>query len=629
MCGISGFFSSTNFFSEHDLRKMTSSLTHRGPDADGYFTEGNIGLGHRRLSIIDVSEKANQPMFSANNRYVIIYNGETYNYKELISSLDSVIRNQLKTTSDTEVILELFSQNGNQFAEQLNGMFAIMIYDRIKKELSLFRDRLGIKPLYYYWDGANFAFASELKSLLQLSQLNKKINTSSIRTFLHLGYIPAPYTAYDFIFKMESGSILKISSEGITKEYYWSVADKLSDQVVTDEVYATNELDKLLNNAVSIQMRSDVPLGVFLSGGIDSSLISAIASAHYPGKLKTFSIGFSESTHDESGYAEQVARHLNTDHHPFIISHREATSVADDILAMYDEPYADSSAIPTLLLSKLTRQQVTVALSGDGADELFHGYGFYTWAERLNHPLMKVFRLPASTLLSMMPERYKRVAGLLSYTNEQHARSHIFSQEQYLFSEQEICNLLHPDFSKKAGHEITELINEEFRNENKYSENRTRKFNASEKQSFFDLQYYLQDDLLTKIDRASMHHSLEVRVPYLDHRIVEFALNLSPDLKIKNGIQKYILKKVLYKYLPQHIFNRPKQGFSVPLSSWLKNELNYLIEENLSEKVIQNAGVVDYKAVKKYIDAFYNGRYFYSSRIWSLIVLHSWLRKNN
>ena len=568
-------------------------------------------------------------MFSFNNRYVIIYNGEIYNFKELISLLDPAIRYQLKTTSDTEVILELFSQLGNKFVEHLNGMFTIAIYDRTKKELSLFRDRMGIKPLYYYYDGTNFAFASELKSLKHLQQINKKINASAIRTFLHLGYIPAPYTAYNSIQKMESGSILTVASDGITKNYFWSLNDKLSSNIVSEEGEALKELEKLISESVSIQMRSDVPLGVFLSGGIDSSLITAVASSLYPGKLKTFSIGFTESTHDESAYADLVASHLKTEHYPFIISHKEAISVVDDILEIYDEPYADSSAIPTLLLSKLTRQHVTVALSGDGADELFHGYGFYTWAERLNHPLVKLLRHPVSVLLSTMHERYKRVSGLLSYQNTQHLRSHIYSQEQNLFSENEITSLLHSDFSKQAGNQITELVNEEFRNENKYSGIKNRNFTEAEKQSFFDLQYYLQDDLLTKIDRASMHHSLEVRVPYLDHRIVEFAINLSPGLKTKDGIQKYLLKKLLYKYLPEQFFDRPKQGFSVPMASWLKTDLNYLIRENLSEKIVRDAGVVNYTVVKKYIDDFYGGRYFYSSRIWSLIVLHSWLRKSN
>lgn len=628
MCGISGFYSPNHFFSEEDLRKMNDLLSHRGPDAEGYFFEGNVGLGHRRLSIIDVSEKANQPMFSANNRYVIIFNGEIYNYKELISLLDPETRSQLKTTSDTEVILELFAKMGNTFVEHLNGMFTIAIYDKIKNALYLFRDRMGIKPLFYFYDGTNFAFASELKSLLQISRIPKKKNASSLRTFLHLGYIPAPYTAYESIQKMESGCALTITSGGIEKNYYWSLGDKLSENMITDEHKAFNELERLLIDSVSIQMRSDVPLGIFLSGGVDSSLIASIASSLNPGKLKTFSIGFSESTHDESAYAEQVARHLKTEHHPFIVSHKEAMSVVEDVLNIYDEPYADSSAIPTLLLSKLTRQQVTVALSGDGADELFHGYGSYKWAERLNQPLVKLLRIPTSVIFSMMPERFKRVSKLLSFKNAQHKKSHIFSQEQYLFSEPEINSLLHPDFAKLAGNQITDHVNNDSRTEKKFTTIKNREITEAEKQSIFDLQYYLQDELLTKIDRASMRHSLEVRVPYLDHRIVEFAINLSPSLKTKNGIQKYILKKLLYKYLPENIFDRPKQGFSVPMGSWLKNDLKYLVEENLSEKIVLEAGVVEYSVVKKYLDDFYAGRYFYSSRIWSLIVLHSWLRKN-
>ncbi len=628
MCGISGYYSANNFFTEDNLRKMTAVLSHRGPDSDGFFMENNCGLGFKRLSILDVSSNGNQPMASLNSRFIIVYNGETYNYKELVSLLDKNVLDKLRSTSDTEIILELFAQYGNKFVNYLNGMFAIAIYDRETEKITLFRDRSGIKPLFYYWDGKNFAFASELKSLVQLKQVKKNINPQAIKAYLHLGYIPAPLSPYQNIFKMESGSVIQVSKDGISQEKYWTFEDKLTNDLVDDEKFATNEFERLIKNSVEIEQRSDVPLGVFLSGGTDSSLIAALASQTR--KIKTFSIGFQESSYDESKYSRTVANYLNTEHHEFIVSYKDAISLAEKIPEIYDEPYADSSAIPTYLVSKLTKKYVTVALSGDGADELFHGYGSYTWAKRLSSPLWKFSRLPSSLALSLMSDRYKKRANLLSYKNPDHLKSHIFSQDQSFFSETEIETLLTPSFYEKTDANIFHHMN---KNHEHYlfhgydvSKWKNRTLNSVEEQSLFDIQYYLQDDLLTKIDRASMYHSLEVRVPYLDYRVVEFALNLSPELKSKNGKQKSILKNTLYKYLPAEFFNRPKHGFSIPLSSWMQNELKYLIEENLTEKSITEAGIVDYAVVKKYIELFFKGRNFYSSRLWSLIMLHMWVK---
>jgi asparagine synthase (glutamine-hydrolysing) len=634
MCGITGFYSTTDFFSKADLSEMSSALTHRGPDSDGFFIGTNCGLGFRRLSIIDVSQNGNQPMTSQNDRYVIIYNGETYNYKELSALLDKNIHAKLHSTSDTEIILELFAQHGKKFVNFLNGMFSIAIYDKISQELFLFRDRSGIKPLYYYWDGKNFAFASELKSLMRLKQIEKKINPAAIKAYLHLGYIPAPLSAYENIFKMESGSMLTVSSKGISEEKYWTFEDKLNNDLIDDENFASEEFERLIKNSVEIEQRSDVPLGVFLSGGTDSSLIAALASSTR--KIKTFSIGFQENLYDESKYSRTVANYLGTEHHEFIVSYKDAISLAEKIPEIYDEPYADSSAIPTYLVSKLTRQYVTVALSGDGADELFHGYRSYTWAKRLSNPVWKISRKPLSLAFSTMSDRYIKRAHLLAYKNSDHLKSHIFSQDQSFFSEPEIENLLDPSFHQGSEVNIFHRMNKNYLHclyhGYDVSSWKNRTLNSVEEQSLFDIQYYLQDDLLTKIDRASMYHSLEVRVPYLDYRVVEFAINLSPDLKSKNGNQKLLLKKNLYKYLPEDFFNRPKHGFSIPLSNWLGNELKYLIDENLTEKNVNEVGIVNYASVKKYIDLFLGGRHFYSSRLWALIMLHMWAKsamKNN
>jgi asparagine synthase (glutamine-hydrolysing) len=638
MCGIAGFYSPDHLFSNEDLDAMTAAVTHRGPEAEGKFTDDVCGLGHRRLCIIDLSTRANQPMYSSDDRYVIIYNGEVYNFTEIGARLKANTSGkdviQFKTNSDTEVILEAFVAYGTDFVDQLNGMFAIAIYDTREKELFLFRDRMGIKPFYYYWDGKNFAFASELKSLRLLKQLNFEINDKAIKEYLHLGYIPSPATIYKDFFKLESGTWMKINSKGMTKHRYWAPQNRLSNSPIFDKEQALVKLSDLIMSSVQYQLKSDVPFGVFLSGGIDSSLITAQAVGLSTVKVKTFSIGFEENSHSESEYAKAVARYLNTEHHEFIVSYKDAINVIDTVLDIFDEPLADSSAIPTLMVSQLAKQYVSVALSGEGGDELFFGYGSHLWARRLSNPFMKMSRRLLAKGFSHMSSRYQRIGQLLDYDTGVDRKCHIFSQEQYFFTENEIDRLLVNNDSEK----IAVLMETDYRlflrvqehpvfsNELKVEE---RKLNSMEQQALFDLNYYLQDDLLTKVDRASMYNSLETRVPYLDHRLVELALNIAPTLKYRNGISKYILKEILYQYIPRKLFDRPKQGFAIPLNKWLHKELSYLIDEYLSEECIRKYNVVDYPMVKEMIQNFRNGMDYLYNRLWLLIVLHRWLQKNN
>jgi asparagine synthase (glutamine-hydrolysing) len=639
MCGISGYFSTNNFFSRKDLEAMTNAVAHRGPDAEGFYSDEFCGLGHRRLSIIDLSSRANQPLTSANDRYVIIYNGEVYNFTELGAQIKGITGHtndpiQFRTNSDTEVILEAFSAYGVDFVHQLNGMFAIAIYDKVEKALYIFRDRLGIKPLYYYYDGKNFAFASELKSLQELKQLQFNVNENSIKEFLHLGYIPAPGTIYKNFFKLESGSWIKINKDGIEKHRYWAPQNKLSNTLITDKEQALVKISDLIMSSVQYQLKSDVPFGVFLSGGIDSSLITAQAVGLSSIKVNTFSIGFEENSHSESEYAKAVARYLNTDHHEFIVSYKDAINLIEQVLEIYDEPMADSSSIPTMLVSKLAKQYVTVTLSGEGGDELFYGYGSHLWAKRLSNPLLNASKRVIASGLSHFSSRYQRIGKLLDFPNNVDRKSHIFSQEQYFFSENEINNLL----VNKTSRQISLFQDQSYRNflriqeSQAYPDNlqvKERHLTPMEQQALFDLNYYLQDDLLVKVDRASMFYSLETRVPYLDHRLVELALNIHPSLKYKNGVSKYILKEILYQYVPRQLFNRPKQGFAIPLNKWLKNELRYLIDEYLSEENIRRFNVVDYKEVKKLINQFMSGTDYLYNRIWLLIVLHRWLKSKN
>lgn len=624
MCGITGYFSPNKVFSESELKAMTESLAHRGPDAEGFFMDEIIGLGHRRLSVIDLSTAANQPIHSACNRYVMVYNGEVYNYQEIAEEIKQKHKINFRTTSDSEVILEAFALYGTEFVQKLNGMFAIAIYDKQKNELFVCRDRMGIKPLYYFWDGKNFAFASELKALTKTKFISLEINRNAIYYFLHWGVIPAPLSIYQSIKKLESGTWLSISKNSLQQNTYWSINNQISENIITDEKKATSELSELLMSSVQYQIKSDVPFGVFLSGGIDSSLIAANAVKASNVKVSTFSIGFEDSHFNESIYAKAVAKHLKTNHHEFIVTYKEAIELVETVFDTYAEPFADSSSFPTLLVSKMAKQYVTVALSGEGGDELFLGYGAYQWARRLNNPFIKAMRYPIANVLAQSGTKFARHADHFKYPSEDLKYSHIFSQEQNYFSLTQLKDLLTSNFSSESESKNIGLLNSFGLDIN----GTKRTLRAIEKQAIFDLNFYLQDDLLTKVDRASMHYSLETRVPYLDHRIVEFALNLSPDLKYKNGTAKYLLKKLLYQQVPQKLFDRPKQGFAIPLEKWLKNELRFLIEENLSKEVIEKYNFVKFDEVEKLKKDFFMGKSYLYNRIWILIVLHKWLKKN-
>lgn len=633
MCGIAGYLTFEKYFSDEDLHAMTNTISHRGPDAEGFFNDGICGLGHRRLSIIDLSDRANQPMHSANDRYVIIYNGEVYNYQEIGARLKENnygIEFKPKTSSDTEIILESFVHYGIDCIHQLNGMFSFAIYDKVMNELYLVRDRLGIKPLIYYWDGKNIAFSSELKSLAKLPQINKDINPSSISDFLHLGFIPAPNTIYKNLYKLTPGSYLKISKEGLSQTRYWSVNKKLTNNIISDKEEALVKLSDLLMSSVQYQLKSDVPFGVFLSGGIDSSLVTAQAVGLSSVKVNSFSIGFEENSHNESEYAKAVANHLGTNHHEFIVSYKDAIKHFDSIFDVYDEPNADSSFIPTMLVSKLARNHVTVTLSGEGGDELFFGYGSHQWARRLSNPWFNLLRPSLAYTLEKFSSRYQRISKLLRTEDSSNLQSHILSQEQYYFTMHEINDIVKPEFSKPGfllnleNTEVHSVLAEKTTMNGKSV--KVRMLSAMEQQALFDIQYYLPYDLLTKVDRSSMHYSLETRVPYLDHRVVEFAINLSPDLKFRNGISKYILKQILYKYVPEKLFNRPKQGFAIPLGKWLKKELRYLIDEYLDRETLTQTGIVNPEEVEKLLKNFFDGKEYLYNRVWLLIVLHKWFK---
>lgn len=623
MCGIAGFWASTSEIQplQRHIRTMTSALAHRGPDADGFYIENDfLALGHRRLSILDLSEIANQPFFSACKRYVMVYNGEVYNYRELAAKHKLT----LKTTSDTEVIIALFALLGPDCVREFNGMFAMAIFDRREQRLWLLRDRLGIKPLLYYWDKETgvFAFASELKAFAACAYFAGKLNVSrhAVTQFLHLGYLPRQGTIYEEIHKFPQGHYGVFDGKTWQTTPFWTLEEQILPHTYTDEATAKQQLKQLLLSAVNYRLISDVPVGTFLSGGIDSSLVTALAQAQTQQTIQSFSIGFKESRFDEAQHARAVARHLRTQHHEFILSKDDALSRFADLLAIYDEPFADSSAIPTLLVSQMARKQVTVALAGDGGDELFMGYGAYRWAARLADKNWAWAHKSLGKILRLMPlNRLKRGGMVCDYPSRKYLKSHIFSQEAYLFSIQELHFLLKKEVPTAALNGCLWPDN---------TPKIARRLTAPEDQALFDLQNYLPDDLLVKVDRASMFHSLEVRVPLLDYRLVQFALNLPPTLKYQNGVSKYLLRQVLFDYLPPTLFDRPKQGFAIPLQVWLQQDLRYLIDQYLTEDMVHTIGLLNPQAVQHLKKRFFGGQTYLYNRIWAVILLHKWVKEH-
>ena len=627
MCGIVGIYTKDGL----DHIKVTPEvLSHRGPDASGVWNsdDNKVTFGHTRLSVIDLSEAANQPFHSSDGRYVVVYNGELYNHLEIRKKIHvPEVTNQVvassaglshepetvnifRTKSDTESLLAAYQQWGPACLDRFNGMFAFAIYDKRDQALFLARDHMGIKPLFWYKDDDTFAFASEIKALTTIPAIKSKltINSRAISRFLHLGYIPAPDTIYTEIKKFPQGHYAIIDKTlDVTFRKWWSAEEQIEPQIFEDELKAMDKLQELVEDAVHKRLLADVSVGSFLSGGIDSSLVSAVAQRFSDKPFKTFNIGFEDQKFDESVYARKVAAVIGSDHHEYRLTEQEAMARLLDILPTYDEPFADSSAIPMMLISELAAKEVKVVLTGDGGDELFHGYGMYAWASRLGSVEKRfIARSLSYPLRKFGNSRWKRIGRLMNVDGRK-VRSHIFSQEQHLFDQRELQQLL-TSFSidQANGYEDPEV---------------KRNLNPAEKQALFDLTCYLPDDLLVKVDRATMKYGLEARVPLLDKQIISFALNVDPSLKKYN---KYLLKQVLYKYLPAHLFERPKWGFGVPLGKWLKRDLKYLVDDYLNKEKIEASGFVNYQMVSEYLNRYKKGEDYIYNRLWSLIILHMW-----
>lgn len=620
MCGIAGFCNFTGN-AQANIEHMKERMYHRGPDAGGtYITEdGQIALGHRRLSIVDLSENGTQPMTSHSGRFVIVYNGEIYNYKKLADKLLQEKKiTAFKGTSDTEVLLEAFEAYGiEKTIAMCKGMFAIALYDKEEKTLYLLRDRVGEKPLYFGMVGESFVFASDVGCISVIDGFHNPICREVLDLYFVHGYIPAPYSIYEGIYKLEPGTILKIKPPFNKWEIkpYWSMKEAAykgqKDLFKGSFQEAADELERLLKEAISEQMVADVPVGAFLSAGIDSSTIVALMQSLNKGKVKSFTIGMEEKGYNEAVYAKEIAQHLGTEHTELYITDKDAREVIPKLGHMFGEPFADSSQIPTYLVSKMTREHVTVSLSGDGGDELFCGYTSYFSVERIWNKMKGVpyfIRKPCSGLVLHSPLAKRPIYKVKGKLLEAKGPSdlYIFSMETEPLA-RKIC-LIHKDIPYKYS-EYEEGFLEE----------------ANHNVMLMDMLMYHPDDILVKVDRTAMAVSLETRVPMLDKDVVEFAWRLPIDYKRGEGVGKKVLREVLYRYVPKEMMERPKKGFSIPIDQWLRQpEMRTWAEGLIDKKLLEEQGILDPDVVLRMWDDFMI-RGEWRIQIWYILMFQQWL----
>ncbi len=639
MCGIAGIFRAGGAAQNAlvQVRAMSEALRHRGPDAQEFWSDldAGIALGHRRLSIIDLSPAGAQPMTSADGRYVIVYNGEFYNVDEMSAHLPDT--GALRGHSDTEVFLELVAATSIEKALSLaNGIFAFALWDRKTRKLHLARDRIGVKPLYYAPVGETILFGSELKALTAHPDFPRRIDRNALAAYLRFNYIPAPHTVWQSARKLEPGCYLTIDAGGISDPVrYWDfrqIARRgYRNPVSANGEELTDQLHDLLADAVRRQMVSDVPLGAFLSGGIDSSTVTALMQANSTKPIKTFTIGFTEKHYDETGDARAVARHLKTDHTELRVSPDDALAVVPKLATIYDEPFSDSSQIPTYLVSHLARQSVTVALSGDGGDEFFAGYRRHWVGDQFSRRMGRVplplrrgmaaaIRLPEpqswDKLFKLIPSKVRpRLPGAsmekLASVLALNGGSDIY--RQLISSINEPCL-----FIRGAVEPLGLAWDESF----------TADIRATlDRMQTLDALTYLPDDILAKVDRASMAVSLEARVPLLDHRIAEFAVRLPREMRLRGGRGKWLLRNVLARHVPRSLFERPKTGFGIPVGEWLRGPLRDWAEDLLNDTALAADDLLNQQPVRDLWQQHQSCNYDHTSALWSILMLQAWRRE--
>jgi asparagine synthase (glutamine-hydrolysing) len=624
MCGIAGWINlDSKKSSQNDeavLHQMCERMKHRGPDSEGLWTDETVALGMRRLSIIDL-HTGEQPVFSEDKSVVVVMNGELYNFREVRADLEKR-GHKFVTNTDTEILPHLYEEYGEAMLEHINGMFAFALWDKIKKKLLIARDRFGEKPLYYGVFDGRLIFASEPKVLLANPAVEAEINLDALRSYLSFDYVPAPASVYKNIYKLPAAHFLTVAGGEIKTRRYWNLSwHKNGNTPTVDE--AAGDLRELLADAVRMRLVSDVPLGILLSGGVDSSTVAAFAQKFSSEKIKTFSIGFEEDSFDESKYARQVAAHLDTEHYEDRLSVERAADLISEIGEWLDEPLSDGSLLPTFLLSRFVRKYVTVALGGDGGDEIFAGYPMY-----FGHRMARVYdaipqflrnnliepvvnRLPVSTKNLSFDYKAKRFVAAAKYDAVTRHHSWFGS-----FSIDEQRSLLSRDTLERTSNDIYKDAKELLKITDAREE--------IEQMQFLDMNFYMAEDILTKVDRASMAVSLEVRAPFLDPRVAEFAARLPLEYKLKGSKGKYILKKAVEPLLPKNILDRPKKGFGIPIADWLKGRLNPLMRDLLAPARLKNQGLFDEKFVEKLIREHETGAASHHKQLWTLLVFQLW-----
>ncbi len=620
MCGITGFIDFNKKITHEQLTMACNSLQHRGPDDSGtaFFETAAafVGLGQRRLSILDLSPLGHQPMYNDDKSVAVILNGEIYNFKEIRIALEEKGHHFL-SNSDTEVILKAYQQFGTDCLSRFIGMFSIVIYDANLQKVFLIRDRPGVKPLYYYFADGCLLFASELKAFHQFAHFKKEIDDVAVSLYFKYGYIKAPYSIFKNAHKLLPGNFatVNLKDQSLQLTQYWNVLDYYNKPTnAIDEPEALDELEKLCTSAFQYRMVSDVPVGVFLSGGYDSSLLAAILQKNSSNKIKTFTIGFKDEAFNEANHAKSVAAYLGTSHNEYYCTTKEAQEIIPSLPFFYDEPFGDSSAIPTMLVSRFAKAQVTVALSADGGDETFAGYSRYNQLSRISKVQKKIplfIRKGSGKLLLSIPGismRGQKIATLLTQNN-------LLSTSD-LLSEHFLANDLQQLLQTYSLHnislnEVSSITGLGFINTLLAADYKT----------------YLPDDILAKVDRATMSVGLEGREPFLDHRIIEWAAQLPDELKYNKGNKKYLLKKLTHKYLPVEIMNRPKMGFGIPFGDWLKGNLKPLLLETVNEESLSRQNVLHKKYVLRLIDDFLDGKVKDDWQVWLIFMFMLWWKK--
>jgi len=619
MCGISGklYFNRDKSVSKEEIERMSKAIFHRGPDDKGIFIDRNIGLGHQRLSIIDLSPSGHQPMSDNEGKIWIVFNGEIYNFLDLRRELE---KNgiKFKSKSDTEVIIHLYKKYGVNCLRYLRGMFAFAIWDSEKRQLFLARDRVGKKPLKYYQDNNCFIFASELKAILTNPEIKKKIDYEAIDEYLTYQYVPHPKTGFKNIYKLEPAHFLIVKEDGkVAKQRYWQL-DYFQKLDLSESEWEEKILEKL-RESVRLRLVSDVPLGAHLSGGIDSSLIVALMAQQTKKPVKTFSIGFKESDYNELPYARLVAQRYKTDHQEFIVG-PNAIELLPKLVRQYEEPYADSSVLPTWYLSGSTKKHVTVALNGDGGDENFAGYDRFS-AVKLFHQLRNV---PFKNFLKLINRALYQITKIKLFWKA--ARFFAALNNKPLDFYLQIINCLSPENKDLIySDDFKELVkNSGWRSSLKEKFDETKNLEWLDQLLYVGINTYLPDDLLVKVDIASMAHALEIRSPFLDHELLELTAKMPTSLKLRGYNKKYLLKKIAYKYLPKECIERPKRGFSVPLEHWFRAKLNDYLKEQLLDKKFFDFGFKK-DGIGKLIQNHKDCRQDYTNQLWALLVLKNWL----